>query len=320
MPSHDDPYIGIDLGGTNIQCGVWVKDKLVARDGTKTKPEQGADAVLDRIVKLADKVLDEASIKRRNVAGLGIGAPGAIDVKRGVVLRAPNIGWHDYDLKSALGEKAGLPVVVDNDVNVGAWGERQAGAAQGVDDLLAIFVGTGIGGGLVLNGELYHGAHSTAGEIGFMVMVPSAGKGRRTLEDLASRTHVVRRLVYLIETGYKSAITDMVEGDYSKVRSKIISQAVKAKDPLTLEVVEHAAETVGWAAASVATTLSLETVVLGGGLTEALGDWWVKRVEATFMDYVYPEAMQACKIVASKLEDDAGPVGAVLLARDRLTA
>ena len=312
------PYLGIDLGGTNIQCALVEGGKVIERAGTKTKAEEGAEIVLKRIVKLADKVLDAASVKKKDVGGLGIGAPGAVDITTGVVLKAVNLGWDNYPLAKELGDAAGLPVAVDNDVNVGAWGEFKEGAGKKHTDLFAIFVGTGIGGGLVLNGNLYHGPLLTAGEIGHTLISADAGVGRRTVEDLASRGNMVRLIVHLIESGHPSIIPELVGGDLTKVRSKILAQALSQKDPLTVEVVQRAAYYVGVTIANVVTLLSLPCVVVGGGATEAMGKTWMHQVRGAFLQHVFPEELRECEVVASALEDDAGTIGAALLAEQRL--
>lgn len=317
MPSKDTPYIGIDLGGTNIQCGVVVDGKVTHRDGTKTKAADGSDAVIKRIVKLTDKVLDSASLKRSDIGALGIGAPGAIDMPNGVVIRAVNLDWTDFPLAKILEKEFGIPTVVDNDVNVGAWGEFKAGAGRGFNDLFAIFVGTGIGGGLIFDGKLFHGHGHTAGEIGHTLLKADGGLGRRSTEDLASRTNMVRLIVQLIESGRDSLITELVGGDLTKVRSKILAQALKKKDPLTVEVVQRAAGYVGMAIANTVTLLSLPCVVVGGGATEAMGETFMNWVREAFDNHVFPDEMRSCKVVASELEDNAGVIGAALLAADR---
>ncbi len=309
-----EPTIGIDLGGTNIQCGIVVDGKVTHRAGTKTKAAEGSEAVIRRLAKICDKVLDQAKLSRQDIAAVGIGAPGAIDIRKGQVIKAVNLGWENYPLAKVLKAELNLPVVVDNDVNVGAWGEHQGGAGKGFDDLFAIFVGTGIGGGLVLNNQIYHGAQFTAGEVGHTLLRADAGLGRRSVEDLASRTNMVNLLVQLIESGRPSVITELVGGDYSKVRSKVLGQAIKAEDPLTMEVAQRAATYVGMAIANTVTLLSLPCVVVGGGATEAMGEVWMKWVSEAFNRYVFPPELRKCKIVASELEDDAGVLGAGLLA------
>ncbi|MEQ9454577.1 MAG: ROK family protein [Phycisphaeraceae bacterium] len=309
--------LGVDLGGTNIQAGLLdAEGKLLARDSTKTKAEEGAEAVLGRVVKLCDGIIDKAKVSKGDVAGMGIGAPGALDIANGVVLEAVNLRWRDFPLAKKLGELAGVPVLVDNDVNVGAWGEYHEGAGKTGKDMLAVFVGTGIGGGLILNGKLFHGHYFTAGEIGHTTVAAHASIGRRTVENLASRNSIVLLLAKLIGANHPSWLVEATGGDLAKVRSKLLSQAVKQDDPLTLEVIGYAAEVVGIAIANTVTMLSLPQVVVGGGLTEALGNMWIKRISDAFDRHVFPPQLRDCKIVASKLGDDAGVIGAALLARE----
>ena len=308
------PYLGIDLGGTNIQAALVVDGKIRQRADTKTKADLGSAEVLRRIVKCCDKLVDAEGIKRKDLAGAGIGAPGAIDISSGVVLTAVNLGWKHFPLSQALGEELGMPVVVDNDVNVGVWGEYRAGAGRGFDDLFGVFIGTGIGGGLVLNRRIFHGANHTAGEIGHTLLRADAGLGRRTVEDLASRTSMAELLVKLIQTGRPSIISELVDGDYSKVRSKVLAKAIAADDPLTMEVVKQAARHVGMTIANVVTLLSLPCAVVGGGATEAFGERWMQWITESFKQCVFPAELGECKIVASQLGDDAGPLGAAMLA------
>ena len=321
MANDDDtPYLGLDLGGTNIQCGLVVGGRVTARESTKTKRAEGADAVLKRIARLCDEVVEEADIKRGDVAGLGIGAPGAVDIRRGTVIKAVNRGWEDFPLAEALGERVKWPVVVDNDVNVAAWGEYRAGAGRGleVDSLLAVWAGTGVGGGLILDGQLFHGAGFTAGEIGHTVVRSGAGRGRRTLEDLAGRNNLVALLTKLIRTGHASALPEIVDGDFGKIRSTALAAAVDQDAALTLELLQEAATAVGHAVASTVTLLSLPAVILGGGVTDALGKRWLGWVRDAFKQTVFPETLREVNIVSSELGDDAGVVGSALLAAERL--
>lgn len=317
----DKLYLGIDLGGTNIQAAIYSAQagEIVVRDGIKTKAKDGSEGVVGRIEKLCNRLIEEAGLKADELAGLGIGAPGAIDIARGVVLRAPNLGWDHYPLRDELAKRFPFAVTVDNDVNVGAWGEYKAGAGKGHDEQMAIFVGTGVGAGLVLGGKLYHGTNHTAGEIGHNVIAGRGALGHRTVEDMASRTNMVRNLRNMIESNHASCVPELVNGDLSKIRSKVLAQAQEQGDPLTLEIISDAARYVGMAIANVVTMLSLPCVVVGGGATEALGKPWMKQIRTSFEKHVFPSTLKDIKIVASELEDNAGPIGAALLAAERLT-
>ena len=315
----DRHFIGVDLGGTNIQTGVLDgKDKIVGRSKTKTKAEQGSDEVIKRIVKSVNDAIDDAKLKLDDVAGLGIGAPGAADYKKGVVINAVNLRWNNFPLAKELEKALKLPVTIDNDVNVGVWGEHVAGAGKGFDEMIGVFVGTGIGGGLVLRGTLYHGHFLTAGEIGHTVVHGDAPLGRRTLENCASRTNVVNLLTQLILANHESKVLDITDGNLGDIRSKTLSKAVADKDKLTIEVIRSTARYVGVSIANMVTMLSLPCAVVGGGLTEALGDTYVDWVREAFDDAVFPPELKACKVLASKLGDDAGVIGAALIARERL--
>jgi glucokinase len=319
MANSNLAYIGIDLGGTNIQGGLVSGDgKLMQTDRVKTKAESGEDTVVKRIAKLAQTIVESAGLTFDDVAGLGIGAPGAVNHKKGVVINAVNLRWSNFPLARALERELKIPIVVDNDVNVGTWGEFKAGAGKGYDDLMGIFVGTGIGGGFVFGGELFHGAMMTAGEIGHTVLRADAPLGQRTLENLASRTNIVNQLRQLILANHESVITDLTGGDMTRVRSKILAEAYRGGDDLTAKVIGHAAHYLGASIANAVTLLSLPCVVVGGGLTEAFQSDWIELIREFYEEYVFPPELSECKIVASKLGDDAGIIGAALLAKQRL--
>jgi glucokinase len=319
MAKNDRLYLGIDLGGTNIQAGLLdPDDTLIETDRVKTKADGGADTVVKRIAKVVESVLEKSDIKIGDVSGLGIGAPGAVNHKKGVVINAVNLRWTDFPLAKMLEKEIGLPVAVDNDVNVGTWGEYMAGAGKDYDDLMGIFVGTGIGGGFVLGGDLYHGVLMTAGEIGHTVLNADAGLGRRTVENLASRSNIVNQLKQLILSNHPSIISELTDGDLDKVRSKVLAEAFSQGDELTHEVIGQAAHYIGVTIANAVTLLSLPCVVVGGGLTEALQNEWIELIRDEFEKYVFPPELSKCKIVASRLGDDAGIIGAALLAKQRL--
>jgi glucokinase len=286
--------VGIDLGGTNMQIGVVDRDRRVIGHGKKkTKPEEGRDAILSRIAEGIEDACADAKVKPSDLAGVGIGAPGAIDHATGTVLEAVNLRWNDVPLADLLSKRVGKPVFVDNDVNVAVYGEYKLGAGENARDLLGVWIGTGIGGGLILNGQLYQGSFMTAGEIGHTVLFPGNPPGTRSLEQNCSRTNIVDRILKLIRSNHKSIVPSLVDGDLSQVKSKTIAKAYQMGDELTVEVVDNAAELLGVSIAGVVTLLSLGRVVLGGGLTEALGDALVDKVKKSVAHPRVPGKMPA---------------------------
>jgi glucokinase len=318
-PADKRPVAGVDLGGTNMQVAIVDRDgKILARAKRKTKADEGRDAVLQRIADAVEEAATNAKLKTTDLAAIGIGAPGAVDPKAGVVLEAVNLRWTDVNLADLLKKRTGLPTFVDNDVNVAVYGENKMGAGENSPDVLGVWIGTGIGGGLILNGKLYYGTFLTAGEIGHTLLFPGNPPGSRSLENNCSRTAVADRLVKLIKANRKSVIPSLVDGDLSEIKSKTIAKAYEMGDALTMEVVDNAADMVAVAVANMVTTLALGRVVLGGGLTEAIGTPLVDRVKKTARQFIFPEKAKAVKIVGTKLLDDAGATGAALIAIERL--
>ncbi len=319
MSKSDPLVVGIDLGGTNMQIGVVNSEHaIVGRCKRKTKADLGRDAVIKRICEGVRRACDDAHVDLHDMVAVGIGAPGAIDIPRGVVLEAPNLKWNDVPLKDLLLEELDLPVIVDNDVNVAVWGEARLGAGQGRGDMLGVWLGTGVGGGLVLNGRLWHGTTFTAGEIGQTVITPGGPPGLLTVEDHCSRTGMSHILRKLMQTDRESILHRLVEEADGAIGSKILAEAVEAKDGLACRVVDHAAEMLGIAIANWVTVLSIDTIIIGGGVTEALGEPFVDKIRPIFRRYVFPGRLRDCLIITSRLEDDAGLLGAALLAQDQL--
>lgn len=301
-----DPVIGIDLGGTHMQVGVVHPDgRLLGRSACHTEAQGGFDAVIATIAAQCHAACDEAGIPIGSVAAAGLAAPGAADAGRGIVLNAPNLGWDDAPAADALVAALGRPVVLDNDVNAAALAEAKLGAGRGFDDMLAVWIGTGIGGGLVFGGRVFHGPRFTAGEIGHVIFDPNGAEGRRKLEHLASRTAISRDIAE--RAGHGKTLT-----------SREIAGAYDAADPVVREVVDAAARLIGIAVANAATLLSLHRVVLGGGLVESLGSVLCPAVQAAAREHVFPEELRGIDVVPTALGPDAGLLGAAMLARQRL--
>jgi glucokinase len=320
MPSK--PVIGIDLGGTNMQFGVVSPSlELLGVSKRKTKPEEELADIMGRIVSGIEEACQQAGISPTGFAAVGLGAPGVVDPAKGVVIEAVNLRWDNVPLARLLTKKLGVPAFIDNDVNVAVLGENLLGAGKNSTDLLGVWVGTGIGGGLILNGSLYYGHFMSAGEIGHTILFPHHALGQRSLEHNCSRTAIVERLVRLIRSNHKSKISAEVGDEFDKIKSRTLAKYYHGgpkEDRLVIEVIDHAAEELGVAVASVVTLLSLPRVVIGGGLTEALGKPFVDRVELSTRKLAFPNVLRKVDVIPSQLADNAGIFGAAMIALERV--
>ncbi len=313
--------LGVDLGGTKILAGVFDMNlKLISTSKLSTKPQRGVQEVIERVARCVKDVVDEADLQIKNMAGLGIGAPGAVDFEDGTVIFAPNMeGWKDIPLKKQLEKEIGIPVFVENDCNIAALGVYGSELKSKPRSMLGIFVGTGIGGGLIINGQLYSGFGHTAGEIGHMVLEvngPKCGCGSKgCFEALASRTAIFQRIKAGVKDGEKTLLTEMLGDDLEDLRSGDLRKAIRRGDKFVDKVVEDASEYIGIATANLVNILNPEVVVLGGGVIEALEDEMMSVIIETARDYAMPGAMKGVEIVASKLGDLAGITGGAVLAR-----
>lgn len=313
--------VGVDLGGTNMQVGVVDgHNGIVGRARGKTLADEGVEAVIDRLCDAIHSACQDAGIKPGDLGAVGIGAPSPIDSTCRIIINAVNLRWRDVPLADLVGKQlGGVPTTLDNDVNVAVWGECILGAARGFRNVLGVWIGTGIGGGLVIEGQLHHGTYGTAGEIGQGVILPNGGPASEKLEDHAARSAMERRAIHLLRANEPSSMRDMVNGDVDQIRIRHIADAVQQGDGLALRIAQHSARMVAIAAANSATLLSLDCIVLGGGGVESLGDWYMQQVRGVFDKVVFPDTLRQCAIVTTQLRDNAGLLGAALLARERLT-
>lgn len=325
--SADKPVVGVDLGGTKVLAGVVDRDyKVLATAKRPTKGETGVEAVVERIAKTVRDAVREAGMEFADIAGVCSAAPGALNPEEGVVRFAPNIeGWEEIPFAKLLSEQlSGVPVFIENDGNLGALGELTLGAAQGVKNMIGMFVGTGIGGGMVLNGEIWRGSHMTAGEIGHVVVLaegPVCGCGRRgCLESVASRTAIERDIRLGLRTGRESMIPELLkQSGRERITSGILAQAYQARDPLVYEVISRAQHYLGIFIGSTINYIDPDMIVIGGGVAEALGEAFVEPMRAVAYQYAMNRKdARGVKIVPAKLEDHAVLLGAAVYARQRL--
>jgi len=308
------------LGGTKILAGVFNPQlKCLGRSKMSTKSERGADPVINRIARCVQDVVDECDLNLKQVKGVSVGAPGAVDPDSGRVIFAPNLGWEDVPLKKELEKQLELPVFVENDCSICTLGVYDIELERKPRNMIGIFIGTGIGGGLILEGKLYSGFNRTAGEVGHMVLEvtgPKCGCGNRgCFEALASRAAIFRKIQTAIKDGQKTLLTEMLGDDLENLRSGDLRKAIKRGDKFVEGVVEEAAEYTGIAVANLINIFNPEVVVLGGGVIQALEDEMMAIIVETATEYAMPGTTKGIEIIASKLGDDAGIFGAAVLAR-----
>jgi glucokinase len=312
MTTHGPLVAGVDVGGTNTEVGLVGADHTVLDRAKADTPTEGPDAVLDVIAELV------ASLDDPPVA-VGVGIPGV--VHEGRVLTVPNLAnWHDaFDLSGDLGKRTGVPVALGNDANVGLLGEWLDGAAKGAHNVLGLWMGTGIGGGLILDGRPFTGSHGAAGEIGHVIV--SAGGalcscGRRgCVEGYAGRRSMAGVASAMVEAGRSTALFDIRDDEgKSRLTSKVWSRALSEGDEMAVELFEMAVDTLGVAVGSAVNLLDLELVVVGGGLAEKLGQELADRIAAAARPWMLQPNPDLAFVVSS-LGDDAGVVGAAALGR-----
>ncbi|MSO47166.1 MAG: ROK family protein [Thermoleophilia bacterium] len=316
--------VGVDLGATKIQTLLVASDgSIVARKRGTTPATGGPSAVLTRVQETIEQLLVRADQPATAVATIGIGAPGQIDAAAGVVLQAVNIAGWDQPVPVAgiVGDMFGVPVALANDVQASIVAEHRLGAGRGRTNLLGIFCGTGVGGGLILNGELWLGG-GAAGEIGHTVVVQAGrqcGCGRNgCLEAYAGRGALEQTARLQYDAGRPTVLFDLMEQQgRTRLTSRVWLDACLQSDELASGLITEAARAVGTAAGSAANLLDIDCVVIGGGLATRLGDRFLGDVRAAAQPVLLrPET--ANQIVLSELGDDCGALGAALLAGDRL--
>ena len=312
----DGYWIGVDLGGTKILAGLYDQElTLLARAKQPTGAEGGPAGVFGRIGQAVDAVVRESKVDPAKIRGLGFGIPGQIEPGTTTVRFAPNLNWRDVDVRPHLPADWHWPVVLENDVRMGTYGEFVHGAAKGARHVFGIFVGTGVGGGLVLNGELYTGFNGHAGEVGHIVLHWRKGE---TLEGLAGRKYQMKRAKSILDDGPKRVRKEWKGIDLEKVKSSQLAELYAKDDPVAVQVVDDAARAVGAGIGSVVNLLSPEVVVLGGGVAGALGEPFLERVWDIAQKFALPGATHGMRCVAAALADDSGIVGCAAFARSKL--
>ena len=318
MDSVFNYIVGVDLGGTNIvsllmnQAG-----KILARDTRRSLGKEGKERTISQIVASARKTLEEgesSGVFPESILGVGIGSPGPLNTKEGVIHFAPNLPhWTDVPLVQILEDELNLPIFLENDANAAALGEWWLGAGKNVDNLVLLTLGTGIGGGIIIEGEVLHGAWDTAAEIGHMIIHEgglTCGCGKQgCLEAYASATGVVKRTLAAIEKGEKTLLADLVENRLEDITCELVFKTAEKGDSLAKWIVEETARYLGIGIASIVNIINPEMVILSGGMTAA-GDTLFKPVRKYAQENALTAAIKGVEIVPADLGGNAGAIGA----------
>jgi glucokinase len=306
-------WLGVDLGGTKILSGLFDDDlKLLARSKLPTSAEGGPSGVFGRIVQGVEAVMKEANIEPDQIRGMGIGVPGQIDIGTTRVRFAPNLDWRDVDLKPLMPAAWHWPLVLENDVRMGTYGEFARGAALGARNVFGIFVGTGVGGGLILNNELYTGFNGNAGEIGHMILHWRQGT---ELEHVAGRKYMMKRAKDILDDAPKRVRKEWKGVELASVRSSHLADYYQKDDPVAVQLIDDAARALGAAVGGVVNFLSPEVIVIGGGVASALGDTFIERIWEIAQRYTLPGSSKGVRCVSASLKDDSGIVGCAAYAK-----
>lgn len=321
--------VGVDLGGTTINTGVvpWDGSRVLGRHTGPTHAEKGPKHVVDRIIgMIRESMRDaarEAGADADAIVGIGVGSPGPLDRATGTVIETPNLGWRNFPLRDLVANAIGLPAELDNDANAATIGEWWVGAGRNVESVVGVTLGTGIGGGIVLGGKLFHGASDVAGEVGHM-SIDSTGRKCKCgnygcLEAYASGPAIAARAIEGLETGEQSILPDLVDGELSRITAETVYEAVVAGDAYAQEVMRDTAKFLGSGLANLINILNPEMIVISGGVTRA-GERLLEPLRNEVRRRAFRPAFEKCRIVTSELGSMAGVIGAAYVFRSRIEA
>jgi glucokinase len=320
-----DAYIGIDIGGTKSQFALFDdRFEVLAEDKFRTHPEKGGAKAFTRAMKaVVLALIAEARKRGREVRVVGVGCAGDIDMKAGVVRSSPNLAFlSGYPFRERLEKLTGARVFIGHDVQTGLYGEYRLGAARKSRHAIGVWLGTGVGGALIINGRLHVGASCNAGDIGnFLLHVGETSEARKeVLDSVASRTAIAGDAAALAAKHRAPALRKVAGTDVTDIKSSDLAEAIRKGDKAVEKLVRSRASVLGAALATLVDFLNPDTIVLGGGLAEALPAILRNEVRKAIQSHAAPKSAKAVKVVVSRLGDHAGTTGAARLALDMFGA
>ncbi|MDF7636990.1 ROK family glucokinase [Leuconostocaceae bacterium ESL0958] len=315
-----DKLIGVDLGGTTIKFAILTdKGEVQQKWSIQTNILEDGKHIVPDIIDSINHHLNIYQLSRERIIGIGMGTPGTVDRVAGAVKGGYNLGWaNEQDVKGPIEDGTGFPLTIDNDANVAALGEAWKGAGNNDDDVSFITLGTGVGGGLVANGQLIHGVAGAGGEVGHIIVEPNGYEctcgNNGCLEQYASATGVVHLAQDFAEQYVGDSKLKKMINDGDEVTSKIIFDLAKEGDYLANETVDKLAYYLGFAAAAISNILNPSAIVIGGGVAAA-GEFLRSRVEKNWQIFAFPTVRTSTKVKLAELGNDAGVIGAASLAK-----
>jgi glucokinase len=312
-------YAGIDIGGTNIKFGlIDSSGKVLYREQRPTMVEKGAEPLMHLITNISESLLFHAADEDLEVHWLGVGTPGGVDIKTGTVLGpCPNIpGWQGMPIGKTLKDRLNLPVYVDNDANVMALAESRFGAAIGYSSVVCVTLGTGVGGGLILDGRVWRGAGGTAGEIGQMCInfdgPPCMGENAGCIESYCSSQAIIRRVKSKLGGELTPVLSDLLNGDIENLSIKKVFGAIRKGDEVCRSAIMETARYLGIGLAAVVNLLNPEIVIIGGGIADG-GPEFIEAVASEIKKRSFESAVSKLRVARATLGNDAGFIGASIL-------
>ncbi|UCH51607.1 MAG: ROK family protein [Chloroflexota bacterium] len=322
MISGEWPVLAVDLGGTKIMAAVVLPDgKVLSRKYCLTMADRGPGVVIDRILSAVNGAMAQAQLKTSELIGLGVATAGILDAKKGIVTTSPNLPrWHNVQLRDFLAKKLGVATYIINDANAAALGEHRFGVGRGFTNIIYLTVSTGIGGGIIVNGELYSGADGCAAELGHITIEvdgPQCHCGNfGCLEALASGWAVARKAVERINQGEKSSIIELVDGRLESITAETVEIAARLGDQLAANIVRDAANYLGVGFANFVNIFNPELIVVGGGLSK-MGDMLLKPARKVVRERAFKLPTRTVRIVRARLGSSAGVIGAAAYVFDQ---
>jgi glucokinase len=315
MKSH---VVGIDIGGTKLAAVVADKDGNILQKVRKpTESEKGPQYAVQLLLGMIDEVLGLSELNRKDISGIGVSCGGPLDTKTGIIYSPPNLpGWDALPLKDMIESEFHIPTIIENDANASALAEARFGGGRGYDYVLYMTMSTGIGGGIVTNGKIYHGANDSAGEVGHQILLPDGplcGCGQYgCLEALCSGPSIARRAQEAIGGQPHTRILALAEGCLNRVRSEHVLQAAREGDALAMALVEETAYYMGWGIANLVNILNPQIVLLGT-IAVAAGDLLLDPIRRTVTEMAMQRPLEAVKIMPAELGDSIGDLAAISL-------